>query len=264
MTVIAMVLAAVAVVLWLPRRTAGEVTVGVPASLPGARVMAAVGAMTAVVILTGLWGTRVGALAAAAAIIAGGATHLIARQLAARRRVARAIAVTDACTALAQELSIGRVPASALSAAAGDFAVLAPAAAIAVGGGDVVARWLDQARDPGAEGLARLARAWRLAEDTGAPLAATLSEVAAALRSERELGHVIAAELATARATGVLLTLLPAAGIGLGFAIGGDPLGFLTRHLVGQGCLVAGAALTICGLIWTDRLATAPTTPEEA
>ena len=58
-------------------------------------------------------------------------------------------------------------------------------------------------------------------------------------------------------ATGRLLAVLPLAGLGLGFAFGGDPLAFLLGTAVGRLALCAGVGLACAGIAWSERIARA-------
>jgi tight adherence protein B len=51
-----------------------------------------------------------------------------------------------------------------------------------------------------------------------------------------------------------MLALLPALGLLLGVAIGGDPLGWLLGTPLGWACLVAGLLLIATGLAWATRI----------
>lgn len=199
-------------------------------------------------------GATWGSLAAALAIVAGGVTAVVRARRRAAARDRRADEIARACDALAQEILVGRIPAVALEVAAADFPVLRQAARVAAVGGDVVPVWHQAGQAPGGQGLARVARAWEMTRTTGAPLAATLAAVAERLRDERAVAGVVSAELAAARMSGRLLAVLPAAGLGIGYVIGGNPLGFLVGHPVGQGCLLGGSALMTAGLLWTEHL----------
>ncbi|WP_433284585.1 hypothetical protein [Micromonospora sp. CA-244673] len=107
--------------------------------------------------------------------------------------------------------------------------------------------------------VVRLARAAvRLADRTGAPLAELLERVEADARvADRGLAAA-AAQAAGARATAWLLAALPLGGIGLGYAIGVDPVAVLLHTPVGGGSALAAVALQIGGLLWAERLGTAP------
>jgi tight adherence protein B len=106
---------------------------------------------------------------------------------------------------------------------------------------------------------ARLARAAvRLADRTGAPLAELLERVEADARTADRGVAAAAAQAAGARATAWLLAALPLGGIGLGYAIGVDPVAVLLHTPVGGGCALAAVALQIGGLLWAERLGAAP------
>ncbi len=174
---------------------------------------------------------------------------------ASRRRVERVRSdCADLLGALSAELRAGSEPRLALAAvcagpvpavaAAARSPASAPAAALSTAG-----------RVPGAEALADLAVAWRVVEATGGPLAAAVDRLAATARAETAARRELAAQLAGPRATAVLLSLLPVAGVLLGSALGADPLGFLLGTGAGRGCLLAGTVLVAAGTAWTEALA---------
>lgn len=184
-----------------------------------------------------------------------------------RRERARAAAqdeVMHACQALAGQLRAGDIPAQALAVVAADCELLRPVVAAQRIGGDVVAALQAQALGAGCGGLAALARAWRLCELTGARVAQAATRVADSLRGDLDAERRVAGELAAAKATGRLLALLPALGLGLGFAGGGDPIGFLLGTTPGNVCLASAVCLSCAGLVWTTLLARVPSLDEGA
>jgi tight adherence protein B len=99
-----------------------------------------------------------------------------------------------------------------------------------------------------------LAAAWLVATDAGAPLAATLAELARSLRSlsqnRRDLATAIAAPATTAR----MVMLLPVLAVLFGLALGFDTIGTLFGTAPGVGCLIAGSALMLVARWWNRRL----------
>ncbi|MET8980835.1 type II secretion system F family protein [Streptomyces sp. NPDC004539] len=175
-----------------------------------------------------------------------------------REREGRVDAVIGLCAALAGEVRAGRQPGEALTLAARESAGLCEARAGVLAaarfGGDVPAALAVAARQPGAEGLLGLAACWRVAVDQGAGLAAGLERVEEALRAERDQRADLRAQLAGPRATAVMLAGLPVLGLGLGAAIGADPLGVLLHSGAGLGCLVVGGVLEGVGVWWVARI----------
>ncbi|MCW3843602.1 hypothetical protein ONA70_26205 [Micromonospora yasonensis] len=111
----------------------------------------------------------------------------------------------------------------------------------------------------GPDRVARLARAAvRLADRTGAPLAELLERVEADARATDRGFAAAGAQAAGARATAWLLAALPLGGIGLGYAIGVDPVTVLLHTPVGGGSALAAVALQIGGLLWAERLGATP------
>ncbi|WP_406729729.1 type II secretion system F family protein [Streptomyces sp. GD-15H] len=213
-------------------------------------------ALAAGVVLALLGSSVLPVVAGAAGVPLLRRVRLAARERRVRER--RTDAVIALCGALAGEVRAGRQPGEALSPAARDSGGLgeAQAAVLAAArfGGDVPDGLAAAARQPGAEGLRGLAACWRVAVDQGAGLAAGLDRLEAALRAERDQRGDLRAQLAGARATAVMLAGLPALGLGLGAALGADPLHILLHTASGFGCLVAGGVLEGLGLWWVLRI----------
>ncbi|MGW7365432.1 type II secretion system F family protein [Streptomyces sp. NPDC054841] len=175
-----------------------------------------------------------------------------------RARERRADAVIALCGAVAGELRAGRQPGQALLAAGRATGALggAEAAVLAAArfGGDVPGELRRAAREPGADGLAGLAACWLVSVGSGAGLAAGLDRLEAALRAERDQREGLRAQLAGAWSTVVVLALLPVVGLGLGWALGADPLTVLLHTPAGLGCLLVGGLLEAAGLYWAARI----------
>jgi len=130
-------------------------------------------------------------------------------------------------------------------------------------GGDDVAADVRAAVDAGTdvhEALAaragpwrEVAVAWRVATVVGAPLAPSLRAWADALREAEETRDDVRVALAEPRTTARLVAWLPLVAVGLGAALGFDPVGALT-HPIGLACLVAGSLLMLVAHRWTAAL----------
>lgn len=190
------------------------------------------------------------------------AIPLVGRRLTAmeRRRAKehKADAVIALCGGIAGELRAGRQPGQALLSAGRATGALggSEAAVLAAArfGGDVPAELRRAGREPGADGLAGLAACWLVSVDSGAGLAAGLDRLEAALRAERDQREALRAQLAGASSTVVVLALLPVVGLGLGWALGADPLRVLLHTPAGLGCLLVGGLLEAAGLFWAVRI----------
>lgn len=202
-----------------------------------------------------VWGPEATAVGAAALIVIATGLRLVSQFLAERTasRVRREVA--HACNVLASQIRVGRVPAEALHGAAQDCPVLAAASRAQDLGGDVTSVWRTWSTAPGHAGLLDLARAWQVSTDTGAPLAHSLEQVSDALTADLALRSVVAGELSAPRATGKIMAVLPFCGLGMGYLLGGDPVGYLLSSPWGWACLVVGVALASAGVLWIDRLA---------
>ena len=156
---------------------------------------------------------------------------------------------------LAVLLAAGVAPPSAWEHVATSTA--SPVAARVAGSDRIPEAIVDAARDAGpleADAWRGLAAAWSVATDAGAPLAPSLREYAASLRSlaqaQREAEVALAAPVATAR----MVMVLPAVGVLFGIALGFNTLGTLFTTPMGWGCLAVGLGLILLASRWNRRL----------
>lgn len=95
---------------------------------------------------------------------------------------------------------------------------------------------------------------WQLTEQTGAPLGASLRQLAGGFRdlgaSEREIAVALAGPAATAR----LVMVLPFIGIVLGSVLGFDTFGVLFGGVVGWMLLLVGTLLLLAAWWWNRAL----------
>lgn len=126
-------------------------------------------------------------------------------------------------------------------------------AALAAASGGRPARPRRPGQDP-ATPWRQAAAAWQVAEESGAPLAASLTSIADALRSleqaRRDAEVALAGPIMTAR----IVLALPVLGLLLGSALGFDSLGVLLLRPVGWILLAAAAALVVAARAWSRRL----------
>ncbi|MFI7290063.1 type II secretion system F family protein [Streptomyces anulatus] len=209
-------------------------------------------------------------------LVAGAVAVPLVRRWLRRRAGAReaeraATAVAALCGAVVGELRAGREPGQALLVAlreglAEDGSSATPASGSRLGeaeaavlaaarfGGDVPAALRQAAEGPGLGGLSGMAACWRVAVDGGAGLATGLERLEAALREDRRRREELRAQLAGAWSTVVVLALLPLAGLGLGAALGAEPLRVLLHTPGGLACLALGVFLEAAGLYWACRI----------
>ncbi|MFJ3599849.1 type II secretion system F family protein [Streptomyces sp. NPDC090126] len=193
------------------------------------------------------------------------------RRAGAREAERGAVAVAALCGAVVGELRAGREPGQALLVAlreglaedgseakadSGSRLGEAEAAVLAAArfGGDVPTALRQAAEGPGMGGLSGMAACWRVAVDGGTGLAAGLERLEATLREDRRRRDELRAQMAGAWSTVVVLALLPVAGLGLGAALGGDPLRVLLHTPGGLACLAVGSLLEAAGLYWAGRI----------
>jgi tight adherence protein B len=145
----------------------------------------------------------------------------------------------------------------------GSTGVLASARAAAATGAPV-SEAIRRAVSTGFPPKDREARTWielaaclDIAEASGCPLADVLSRFAAQLEAEDDADAARQTALAGPKATVRLLTWLPLMGLGLGAALGVDPLATLLGTPLGLAALVGGVVLTAAGRAWSARLVSA-------
>ena len=99
-----------------------------------------------------------------------------------------------------------------------------------------------------------LAAAWWVASEAGAPLAPSLRQFAASLRSLADAQREIAVALSGPVATARLVTALPAVGMLFGLVLGFNTVEVLFTTGPGVVCLAAGCGLLVTALLWNRRL----------
>ncbi|MDY0914903.1 type II secretion system F family protein [Rathayibacter festucae] len=162
-----------------------------------------------------------------------------------RRRLLRAVAVEAARGGDVTAALLAGVPASRRGRAAPEGA---PGSRWAKG---IARRRADRGEETA---WAALAACWRVAADSGAPIAAALAELAESMRelgrARRDIEVALAGPLATSRVVGVL----PLVALGFGTLLGFDVLGVLLGTVPGLVCLGGGLGLMLAAAAWTRRL----------
>lgn len=227
---------------------------------PSERVIAAAAVVTVAVAGWVLLGP-------AGAVVGGLAGVVTARRLRARRqRAAEAVeyrVMAEALGGLVAELRAGAHPAAAAESVAADVpegtgasrGLRAVAAAARLGGdADIALADAAQSSSIGAELLHRVARAWRLAQEHGVPLAPVLDAVRRDVEATARFADHVHAKLAGPRASAAVLACLPLVGIVLGEVMGAAPVRVLSSTPAGQALLMVGSLLVFAGMSWVGRL----------
>lgn len=237
--------AALGVALMLPVRAIGS---GRRPRLPG-RVL------VALPVLLVPWAPSWGVPAVVVGLGAYAGWRLWRAGQASRRADETAEQVVAACEGITGDLRAGRPPAAALARAAQDWPALESVVSAQRLGAPVPVALRSQADRPGAGDLRLVAGAWEVSHRTGHGLAAALDRVRHTVRADRATTRVVAAELASARATARLVACLPLLSLLMGSGAGGDPVGFLLHTVAGWCCLAGGLALGLGGLAWIEAIA---------
>lgn len=128
-----------------------------------------------------------------------------------------------------------------------------------VGGGDDFGgddfEWLNSAASKhDLPELRYLGVAVDLARTSGASLDETLLHVTESFEARLADRELVAQELASTKATIVLLSCLPVVGAAMAAMLGAGSIDWLVRTGPGHACAVAGLALEALGVVWVRRL----------
>lgn len=192
--------------------------------------------------------------AASSALLLGVGTWLFRRSRHDRRVRVGNRETARAATTLALLMRSGLIPGQALREAAKECPVLTSAAAASHLGASVADALAHASREPGREGLSDIAAAWTVSHTTGASVAAVVARVAETLREQHQVQAVITSEISAARMSARVMACLPFLALGLGALMGTDPLGFYGQDGLSEVLLVAGVALSVAGVVWTEKL----------
>ena len=200
------------------------------------------------------------ALAVACAAAAATVERRRRRWLRDRRRRGEAVAMAAALDVLIGELRVGAHPlrglAVAASESAGEVGVsLRSVAARAHLGADVPTAIRSVAAASSAPVYwERLAVFWQLAAEHGLAMSALIGAAHRDIVGRQRFSERMHAALAGARATAVILALLPALGVLLGQIVGAHPVRFLLGSGLGGVLLALGVGLVCAGMVWADRI----------
>lgn len=197
-------------------------------------------------------GLIAGLLAAAAvAVWTGARVPIPTLKLPRRRQVGDAAALwVRFVDTVADELRAGASVASAFESAREDLAVTS----------------LEPARVSYAQALAAVSRSHHLPElahlglaldvayTSGASLTSTLEHIADSLRARIEDRALVGQELASTKATVVVLACLPVVGAVMAAALGGHSISWMTSNPIGRLCLIGGLMLQGIGMWWIRHM----------
>jgi tight adherence protein B len=211
--------------------------------------------------LTVGWLTAGAGGAAAAALLTATIRHQFRTATQGRHSLTAADGLAEALRSLVAGLRAGAHPATAAESAAEDAqpptdTTMRAIAAAARLDGDM-SRALATVHTPAlAAALKRLTTAWQLAQRHGLPLADVLDAVRRDLEQRARFSRQVLARMAGPKASALVLSLLPALGIGLGEAMGARPLHVLTSTGLGQLLLVMGVTFLCAGIAWSGHITT--------
>lgn len=102
--------------------------------------------------------------------------------------------------------------------------------------------------------LVRCADLLDLNGETGSGITESLTQIANKLMSRQNQEHLIATELASTKATVMVLAALPIVGVAMGLILGTHSIAWLFGTTAGKLCLVTGIGLEVIGWRWIQRL----------
>jgi len=102
--------------------------------------------------------------------------------------------------------------------------------------------------------LANCANLIEISSNSGSSINGALTQIAQTLINRRKQEQLISTELASTKATVVVLAGLPIMGLGMGLILGADSISWLLGSMAGRVCLVIGLGLEVVGWLWIKRL----------
>jgi len=102
--------------------------------------------------------------------------------------------------------------------------------------------------------LADYALLMQASANSGASISQPLSNLASTMIRNRTQEQLLTTELASTKATILVLAGLPIIGSGLAMMLGSQSINWLFTTGVGRGCLLIGIALELLGWAWVQRL----------
>jgi len=197
--------------------------------------------------------------AVAVALLTATVWHRLRDRTRVRQSLAAVDGLVEALRSLVAGLRAGAHPAAAAESSAADaqpdaaITMRAIAAAARLDGD--VARTIGTAGPPAlSSALARVSKAWLLAQRHGLPLADVLDAVRRDLEQRARFARQVLARMAGPKTSATVLSLLPALGIVLGEGMGARPLHQLTGTGIGQLLLLVGGTLLSVGILWSGRI----------
>ncbi|MHA7306527.1 type II secretion system F family protein [Arthrobacter sp. TMN-49] len=109
-----------------------------------------------------------------------------------------------------------------------------------------------------------LAACFEVCEASGAAVVGVLNRLAASIEAEQDAVALRETALAGPRATVRLLSWLPLIGLGLGIAMGVDPIGALLGGPLGWAVLATGVTFTLAGWAWSTKMIATAAAPAAA
>ena len=102
--------------------------------------------------------------------------------------------------------------------------------------------------------LVNCANLLEISSNSGSSINGALTQIAQTLINRRKQEQLISTELASTKATVVVLAGLPILGLGMGLLLGTDSISWLLGSTAGRVCLFFGLGLELVGWLWIKRL----------
>lgn len=165
----------------------------------------------------------------------------------------RRVVVSEFVTVFADQLRVGFAPGKALSRAAANHRVLGISVSSESTHEEIIAE-LRRNAVQGAEALAKVALFLDLSNERGTPLLPALEAIIGSLDTELAIGEELQSEVAGAKATATLLSLIP-----LIVLLALHPFHFLFGTLIGRLALIGAVSLNLLGRFWISRISQSAT-----
>ena len=107
---------------------------------------------------------------------------------------------------------------------------------------------------PKHKSLSQLELIIKSSNETGAAITPTINRLIKQLKNQIDLKQQVSAELASTKATVIILASLPIFGLFLSSLLSGNSINWLFGTPVGRWCLIGGLTLNLFGIVWLNRI----------
>jgi len=104
------------------------------------------------------------------------------------------------------------------------------------------------------DALVDVALIYRICTQTGAPMTESLARIISSVRDQQRRQRLLTQEIASTKASVIVLAALPLMGALMGIGLGINPVAWFLHSALGAACGFCGVALEVSGWFWVKWL----------